>query len=123
MDDLPNVLKKQVLSGMILSGQEKEIGEMVKKVITSPQLKKYFSKKVISYQEREIIFEGKIYRPDRIVENEGSLIIIDFKTGKKLPQHRKQIELYEQTFLALGKKIESKMLVYINDQSIELITI
>ena len=123
VDDLPNVLKKQVLSGMILSGQEKEIGEMVKKVITSPQLKKYFSKKVISYQEREIIFEGKIYRPDRIVENEGSLIIIDFKTGKKLPQHRKQIELYEQAFLALGKKIESKMLVYINDQSIELITI
>lgn len=121
LDDLPFVIKKLAISGMIQLGQEMEIEKVVHRMVSSPQLKKYFSKGIVSYKEREIIYEGKIYRPDRIIKKQDSLILIDFKTGEKLPGHKKQIELYEQVLVGMGKKVESKLLVYISSLDLEVI--
>jgi ATP-dependent exoDNAse (exonuclease V) beta subunit len=119
--DLPIAIKKVILSGIIQVDQKEEIEKIIHRVIFNPQLKEYFSEGITAYQEREIIYEGKIYRPDRIIEKQDTLILIDFKTGEKLVGHKKQIELYEQALVAMGKKVKSKILVYISSSNVEVI--
>lgn len=120
-EDLPLVIKKLTLTGLIPIGQEAEIENIIQKVISNPQIKDYFSKGITVYQEREIIYEGKIYRPDRIIEKQDSLTLIDFKTGEKLTGHKKQISLYEKALVGMNKKVASKLLVYISSDDVEVI--
>ncbi len=98
----------------------KKIEEMVKKVISSESLKGYFipNKDTRVYCEVEVINErGDTKRIDRLVINDESVTLLDFKTGSidNISGDKKQIKEY----LDLIKKIYSGkraigLLVYID---------
>ncbi len=119
-EEFPLISKKMILSGLMQSTQQEEIQEIINSIVEDSRLRKYFSKGIKVYQEQEILFEGRFYRPDRLVEINNKFTIIDFKTGEKLPKHKKQIELYSQALESFGKEIEEKLLVYIGNGKIEV---
>lgn len=120
--ELHQTIQKLILEGIINTTEQEIISKTLSSVINHKQLKKFFSDQGFIYSEREILFEGQFYRPDRMVEQNSIFSILDFKTGKKLLKHKEQIEHYAEILESLGKKIENKLLVYIADK-IEIVKV
>ncbi|HET8839046.1 MAG TPA: UvrD-helicase domain-containing protein [Flavobacteriaceae bacterium] len=113
--DCENALKKAVFEELILFAETKFYADILEKITSHPQLQEYFAPGVKSFNEREIISEGMILRPDRIVAENEKAVIIDYKTGIPLPTHEIQIQRYAQAVENLGYTIAQKLLVYINN--------
>jgi len=63
------------------------------------RLKDYFSSIDGFYNEKEFVDDrGDIKRVDRLVFKNGRVVIIDYKTGEKTEEHKKQIKGYLELF-------------------------
>jgi ATP-dependent exoDNAse (exonuclease V) beta subunit len=121
-DDLPTVINNAVLEGLIKQEDANEIKNQIEQLISHSDVGKFFIKNQIKYNETEILSSsGKVLRPDRIIIENDCIDIVDFKTGKKIESHEKQLEEYALSLNELGYKKVNKHLVYINP--IEVITI
>ncbi|TWP29069.1 hypothetical protein ETU09_04300 [Apibacter muscae] len=121
LEDLPLILKKYIYKGVLESENLPIVKELITNLVIHKDLKIFFSEEVRIYKEQEILWEHKFYRPDRLVELNGEFHILDFKTGQKLSKHKKQIESYENALLSMGKRINSKQLIYLLNSEIEII--
>lgn len=92
-------------------------------VVHHPLLAPYFSTEYQVYIERSILFEGQMYRPDRLVRKENIFTIIDYKTGNQHEKDRLQIKEYQNLLKQLGFEVEKCMLVYIHENSIDCVTL
>ncbi|MGM5630549.1 UvrD-helicase domain-containing protein [Apibacter raozihei] len=119
-DDLQKVIKKMVLNGIIQKKEESSVTSILQAVVTHPQLVKYFQQGTEIFSEQEILFEGKFYRPDRLVKINDQFTIIDFKTGDELSKHSKQIEGYSKALEASGYVVAEKLVIYINNSGIKI---
>lgn len=119
-NDVEKVLKRYLLDGVITMQEQQEISERILAVVDQHQYQEYFSGKYWVKNEADISFfkNGlkKIYRPDRILENEKGCIIIDFKTGaeeeKSGKEHVKQVEEYKRILENMGKKVIATEIIY-----------
>ena len=85
------------------------------KLINSEDIKPYFEKGFLIKSEKEIIKNGKSYRPDRVLIKEDSTIVIDFKTGKEDDKHLQQINQYADLLAELGYSNIEKVLIYLEE--------
>ncbi len=93
-----------------------KINQLLSNVLISP----YFLKDLKIVNEAELISEnGKILRPDRIVFNENTLTIIDYKTGKFNEAHKKQVKEYAKTLESMNYTIDKKLLINISSELVE----
>jgi ATP-dependent exoDNAse (exonuclease V) beta subunit len=105
---------------------EKELPNAFKKIETllkNPQFSFLFEKgKVLNaLNEIEIIYEnGRICRPDRIIETAGEIFFIDYKTGEKA-DYQDQIENYKRILEKIfPKKIKALIYYFDLDKAEEL---
>ena len=64
--------------------------------------------------ERDIIYEGKSYRPDRVMIRGGEAVVIDYKFGLNKPDsYKRQIRFYTQLLKQMGYDKVSGYLWYI----------
>ena len=97
-----------------------DIEKVIESILYHPELKTYFSNTYEALNERSILlpdhkgFSQK--RPDRIVVNDVAVVIIDYKTGERMPKHRRQLDDYAKLLRAAGFEVEAKVLVYIQDE-------
>lgn len=114
--DIPKVLKTYLMEGLISIEEKEQIYEEIQKIVNDPKTAVYFEEGVKSINERELmISEGgshKNYRPDRLIETDEGLVILDFKTGERDEKHLKQIENYKNCLEKLGKKVRAMEIVY-----------
>ena len=116
-DDVGFVLTKYHQQGEINIREKIEIEERILKIITHPELQKYYSDAVTVYNEREIVFNHQIVIPDRLViDQEDRATIIDYKTGVAKEEHRFQLEKYARVLESLKYTIQKKILVYSNEK-------
>ena len=116
-DDVGFVLTKYHQQGEINIREKIEIEERILKIITHPELQKYYSDAVTVYNEREIVFNHQIVIPDRLViDKEDRATIIDYKTGVAKEEHRFQLEKYARVLESLKYTIQKKILVYSNEK-------
>ena len=113
-EDVSEVVNRASRNGTIDKDESVYLTEKLKATLESPEISSYFLKDVIVYSERDIINpNGKIKRPDRIVQKGDEWVILDYKTGSSLPKHKAQLDEYADL---LGKKNVKKHLVYINEE-------
>ena len=110
-NDVEKVLKSYLLEGLITETEKQEIAERIFEIIEKHP--KYFAENQEILSERELMIEGKTYRPDRMVKIDNAWFIIDFKTGNPSENHQKQIDLYQSAMENLGRKIGGKELIYL----------
>jgi ATP-dependent exoDNAse (exonuclease V) beta subunit len=97
--DLEGALDSALKDGLF---NQQEIGlleEKIDRILKLEHVEDWFSAKGEKYLERELVnADGKLLRPDRIVIDNGSVSVIDYKTGmvseKKLKKYRNQVKLY-----------------------------
>lgn len=121
--DVSGIIQKTVQSGDITSEEALKIERDINQLLQLPIIKSYFEDGVIVKNEVEILTaEGEILRPDRVVIANEQAIVIDYKTGKKnSSKYHLQMKAYEQALLSLGYQSVKKILLYINEQDVELV--
>lgn len=122
-NDVKRVITHQQLVGNIVEQESLLLTSIINQLINHPQLTEYYQPGVWSRNETEILLkDGEIIRPDRVVKLNDELIIIDYKTGEKQPQHSKQLAYYKKAFQLLGFEQTKALLVYLQD-GIEVIEV
>ncbi len=92
------------------------IKSIILKIVQHPSLEHYFRADYKILNEKDIITEkGKVLRPDRLAIKNNKATIIDYKTGKKNSKFTEQLYSYSDALEKMGYEIESKIIVYINE--------
>lgn len=125
-DDVSPVVAKYLLLGLLDDAEADDLKLKLEKLVRHKELQTYFADGLKVKNESELIKKdavGKSFqRPDRVVVTENGLVLIDYKTGVRENEHRRQITEYAEMFDKLGFKNIKKLLVYISDD-IEVITV
>ena len=104
--------------GLINESQKTIISEYVLKILEHDQLKRFFSKKNIVYNEREILVPpNDTIIPDKAVFFEKNTIsILDYKTGQKNLKHIDQMKKYVNYLKQANYRVDKAFLVYVFDE-------
>lgn len=116
INDLTEAINTLQSEGVIASEEVFSVKERIENALKNPLIKEWFSTEASIKSETTIITpEGYNYRPDRVVEIEGKLMVIDFKFGllEKKSYHQ-QVKRYVQLIRAMGKQNVKAYLWYIN---------
>ncbi len=107
-------LEEGLISGFCEEKHKEILMEMLSNFF-SHELTQSILQNGISLNERTLIVdEVKRLRPDKIVQQENKLVIIDFKTGEELPKHHQQVQEYAAVLKQMGQKEIEGYLYYSN---------
>ncbi|MBE0649355.1 MAG: UvrD-helicase domain-containing protein [Bacteroidales bacterium] len=118
ISNIDRVVEGYHLSGLIDAEELPEISKLLHHLISIKEVAPYFQDGLFVKIESEIFdAENKrILRPDRVVQIEDKLAIIDYKTGEKRHEHIRQVENYAAVFKKMGYEHIDKILIYINEE-------
>ncbi|QOW11971.1 DNA helicase UvrD [Kaistella flava (ex Peng et al. 2021)] len=115
--DVEKVLESYLLEGTITNDEKAQINDRIFNIINNENYSKYFKENQVVINEKDIMISengtSSIYRPDRLIETEDGIIIIDFKTGDELEKHQLQLDEYQSVLEKLGKKVIESQIVYV----------
>ncbi|MEO0303838.1 MAG: UvrD-helicase domain-containing protein [candidate division WOR-3 bacterium] len=112
-NDIEKALNFGLVEGFFSINEKKTYENLLKNIIKDSILSKFFKQELKVFNEKDICFEGKILRPDRIVFDGNNCYIVDYKTGLEQKSHVEQIKEYMRFFK--NKNFEIKgFLVYVD---------
>jgi len=108
----------------LLSFYDREkLKEKLLKILKAPELKKifYLPKEAKVYNETELIDEkGQIKRPDKIIELENEVWVVDYKTFyQNIELYKQQLEEYKKLTQEIFSKKTKGFLVYLDSLSVQ----
>jgi len=116
VDDLKPVINKYINLGFIKIEEKDKVLDILKAVVMHPELVQFYSRDAIIKNEIDIYTgSGKFLRPDRLILINNSVVILDYKTGKKLDKHRQQIRDYINLIADFGYTNVEGLLVYLGN--------
>lgn len=114
-DDLDEALRKMTFDGLISEGEKEELKSYAQEILEDTQVSHYFEGDVEVENERDVLVQDqKIARPDRVVFKNGKVTIIDFKTGRAVSSHHRQIKLYGKLYRQMGYENVELVLLYLD---------
>ena len=112
-DDVKRVVQEAFIKGEINTSEKEILSVELENVVRHPELASYFSEGNIIYNERDIIYKGQLFRPDRVViDSNRNATVMDYKTGSYDISHAKQVDEYAGIMQKMGYSIEKKILIY-----------
>ncbi len=117
VNDVDDAVSFYLKKGVINNNEYEDIRNKLLTALKHKDVREWFSEDVRVRKEKDILVPGgSVRRPDRIIFNEESIIIVDFKFGNELPGHRKQVGDYKVLLTDMGYKKVEGFLWYV-DQS------
>lgn len=128
IDDTSKAVQGLINEGLIAESERNSLESKMKNVMLLPQIEEFFrtesdnalkgnennpnAYKILN--EQEIIQKGnrRVLRPDRMMIQGDTAILIDYKTGKIDPKHQQQINGYATALYQMGKRKVRRFLVY-----------
>lgn len=118
--DIKKACLKALNNGIINEIELEEIQEKLFRSIDDPKINSWFNGSYIVINERSLLTNKYILRPDRIMFSENETIVVDYKTGeKKSESYNRQVQRYAITLKETGAKKVTGFLWYINQNEIE----
>lgn len=114
--DLDKAVRKAVDAGEITSGEALEIKGLLAERIAQGVRNGWFpedASKVLN-ETSLIASSGRLYRPDRVVLDDGKVIIIDYKFGEHYRKYEKQLTGYADLWRKMGYEDVSTILWYVH---------
>lgn len=123
LEEIPEKINKSVVQGDLNQQDAINIQLNITDLLSFPELSVFYKSGLDIRNEVEILTEtGEVLRPDRVIIQDNRATIIDYKTGKKNPsKYHAQMKSYELAMNKLGISDVKKILVYIDEKSIETI--
>jgi len=117
--DAEEAIKKLTIKGYITADNEEEILNELLEIFKMKEIKKWFSKEYEVKTESEMILpDGSLIKPDRVLIKGDNAVIIDYKTGKELKEHREQVITYSKILNDMGFNNIEKYLFYVPERKI-----
>jgi len=115
--DIDKTIIRFTNKGLISVDDQGEIKNTINKIVNHKDLSSYFIEDKVVMNEREILTgDNQILIPDRLVFDENSVTIMDYKTGKQEQKHMQQINNYALVLQNMDFEINEKLLVYIGKE-------
>lgn len=115
-NDVDIALLEAIQRGWILEKEMSYYSIILKTIIDHPEIVPYFENGLTVYNEKDIFFNGAVYRPDRLVFTAAKkCTIIDYKTGSYISKHIDQLQRYAAALESMGYLIERKIIIYTNE--------
>ena len=118
IDQLELVLQYLVNQGLIKPFDLKRLSQKVRELFEDPLFASWFTPDWEVYTEREILSEGMIYKPDRVIIKGQEAIVIDYKREQHQAKYEKQVSNYARVLNEIGYSMVKKYLVYVQEFSI-----
>ena len=114
-EDVESAVADAVRNGDLTENQGIEASNFLMDAIDSVESYGWFSEKAKSVRNEASIIDtdGNVYRPDRVIENDGRIMIIDYKFGTAEKFYRKQVSKYAALYSELGYKNVEAYLWYL----------
>lgn len=112
-EDLEMVLRQFLQAGELDHKTIALVKGRILKLFADPKISIWFSDDYEVFNEREIWFEGKAHKPDRLLIKGKEAVIIDYKKEKESPAHQEQVKRYMNAMKALGYEQVSGHLIYV----------
>lgn len=111
--DIEPIVDKAIEKGVLEVGGKKHVIEVLNGIVTDSEIAPYFKEGLEVKTECEILMpNGKTIIPDRIIFEDKSITIIDYKTGAVAPEHQQQIDNYANALEQMGYRVENKIIYY-----------
>jgi ATP-dependent helicase/nuclease subunit A len=114
--DIQAAINSCLEAGNIGIDETETIGEQINTIINHPKLNKYYEVGLKMANEIDILLpNGNSKRPDRVVFYKDKTVIIDYKTGIEMPEHKSQIRNYGNLFIDMNYPTPIMYLVYLEN--------
>ena len=122
--DIDKAVRQLELDG-VLGGKElspQRVASLLRKRLANPVAKEWFSGKWKLFRERSMLFtddEGNVTerRPDRVMTDGSTVVVVDFKFGKPKEEHHLQVRQYAEVLKQMGyAKVEGYIWYVYNDK-------
>ena len=81
-----------LVEGLSLSEAEKAaVLERLERLMKNKQIRAWFEPGYEVLIERELLYEGKLLKPDRVMQNESEIVVVNFHSESKEEERHKQI--------------------------------
>ncbi|MFY0594426.1 UvrD-helicase domain-containing protein [Roseivirga sp.] len=121
-DDLEMVLKQMQQAGELDDKAVKEVSIRIEKLFSDPEIAPWFSDGYEVLNEKEIWFEDRIHKPDRLLTQGTKAIVIDYKKEKESDAHHEQVRRYMRAMKALGYDQVEGHLIYVEPVIVRVVT-
>ncbi|MEO0288885.1 MAG: UvrD-helicase domain-containing protein [candidate division WOR-3 bacterium] len=112
-NDVENALNYGLIEGFFSINEKENYENLLKNIVKDSVLSKFFKQELKVFNEKDICFEGKILRPDKIVFDGQKCYIVDYKTGLEQKSHIEQIKEYMRFFKKKNFEVKG-FLVYVD---------
>ncbi|MBO7300719.1 MAG: UvrD-helicase domain-containing protein [Tidjanibacter sp.] len=120
-EEMERSLGLLVTDGVISTEEAQTLTEKINKAMEDERVAEWFDGSWDSVRgERDIIHNGRSWRPDRVMIRGEEAVVVDYKFGINAPaSYHKQIERYADLLRQMGYKSVSGYLWYISTEHIE----
>lgn len=118
-DDLDKAMSISQSKGVLKESEAETAKKEIVKLINREDIKEWFTGKWNVKTEADMLLpDGKTIRPDRVMIKDDKLIIVDYKTGKKLDEYKMQLNKYSDILKQAGYKSIEKYIIYLDEMEI-----
>jgi ATP-dependent exoDNAse (exonuclease V) beta subunit len=115
-DQVDFALNQLLQEGVLKNEAIPEMKRLVNLVVSHPELNHLFKDGNNVYNERQLLLpDGKTAIPDRVTELNGSITILDYKTGLRNDKHRVQVGNYLKYLKEMEYTSYKAFLVYLGE--------
>ncbi|MBR1850198.1 MAG: UvrD-helicase domain-containing protein [Bacteroidales bacterium] len=120
---LPQALAQYSASQKLPPAESQALGQKLHTLVNHPLCAPFFDPQWQVRNECDLVFGGRLLRPDRIVTRNDQAWVIDYKTGTPLPEHSIQVAQYCQAMLAMGYSQVRGFVLYTTGPEVTEITL
>ncbi len=118
--DIDRTIQEWFMNGDITQNEMEDLKSLLGRLFTNTQVRQWFNTQAEVLTETPLISpNGSLKIPDRILLHADFNEVIDFKTGKAMSEHEKQIAEYAALLSEITNKPSRAYLFYLSDFSIK----
>lgn len=117
--DASEALNSFFVTHAIDAQEQQAIREQVEHILSHKQMSHWFAKEWQVKTEVPVLLPGKgMQRLDRVMFNAKKTVIVDYKTGERKEEDRRQLEMYATVLTQMNYANVEAWLVYLHDMSV-----
>lgn len=116
--ELAFLLKRRSLRGRISADDALRLQAEAGALLARPEAAEWFAPKagkILKQEASVLVREGRTYRPDLVVLEDGGAVVIDWKTGRPRPEHAEQLREYGKSMRNMGYAPVKLRLAYLSE--------
>lgn len=103
---------------------QEKIRSIIEQFVQNKAVKSIYSDAVNIFSERSLGTSfNSILRPDKVIEKENEVIVVDFKTGEAQAKHKQQILAYGHLLQEMYQKQIKMYLIYLSADKITILNV